>query len=867
MNAAHFHKIIFHMLTACITGGVCIAQQSKPSNTTAANIQRDSVYTADSVYVIADAGYKKKGTRRWLLGDHYRKEWIAPVKVPVVDLGTFQGGLTAKKEGGGKQTQSLRLQSTVDGEKQYVIRSIEKYPDKAIPQEFAGTFVSEFVKDQVSSANPFAPLVVAKLAEAAGIFHTNPKMVFVAHSPRLGVYDSAFGNRFYLLEERPDGNWNDAPFFGYSKRLISSENLMPLLIKAPSYRVDQAAFLRARLLDILIGDWDRHEDQWAWAGFDEGEEIIFRPIPKDRDQAFAKLDGVLPWLGSRKWAVRRAQHFGEKIRDLPGLVWSARNIDRALLNELIWSDWQVQVKQVLETWTDEVIEAAVRQLPDTIYNISGEQIKQKLIRRRNDLASYALQHYKALAIEVEWVGTNSPDIFIVQKMPDCSVLVKQFAVFINGNKLVRQRLFDDDTKEIRIYGLKEDDIFRIDSSNHCGTRIRIIGGEGKNSYSGGNYKNVLIYDDHAKQSHLASSATLKRKFDSLTHEYRYKTHQYNTFLPVILPGYNPDDGLFIGGGILLTKQKWGHAPFAQQHFIAANRAFKTSAYNFWYEGLFTKVFFGWDVYAAGKLNQPNYVLNFYGLGNNTELATKDRDYNRVRVKQAVVSLGIQRKFNNKHEVIIRGEFMSTRVESADKRFVSLNNSIFDSLDFDRTHWAGSTAGYSFSTIDNSRFPSKGITCKTSIRYLYSGQRKDHLLNNESSVSVFIPLGRIVFASRLGGAVLSGDPQFFQYNQLGGTSNLRGFWRSRFSGKSSLYNNNEIRIPIADIKGYIIRGKIGISAFCDNGRVWIQEESSGRWHAGYGAGLWVIPFGRLAFTAHYGISEEDKIITVRTGFLF
>ena len=323
---------------------------------------------------------------------------------------------------------------------------------------------------------------------------------------------------------------------------------------------------------------------------------------------------------------------------------------------------------------------------------------------------------------------------------------------------------------------------------------------------------------------------------------------------------------FLGGGVTLTRQKWGHAPFAQQHFIAGNYAFKTGAWNFLYDGIFTKAIFGWDAHVGIKLNQPNYVLNFYGLGNNTELTTDDRDFNRVRVKQALARAGIQKAFK-RHWFMFEGEFLSTKVESLDKRFVAVGNSAIDSSDFETTNWFGGVAGYTVSTIDNPRFPSRGVTFNTNIRYLYSNQQLDHLWNNESNFSFFIPIGKLVFASRLGGAALSGEPQFFQYNQLGGTVNLRGYRRSRFAGKFSFYNNNELRIPITDITGYILRGKFGLTLFCDNGRVWMPNEDSNKWHVGYGGGLWIIPFGRIAFTAHYGISREENIVTVRTGFLF
>jgi hypothetical protein len=120
---------------------------------------------------------------------------------------------------------------------------------------------------------------------------------------------------------------------------------------------------------------------------------------------------------------------------------------------------------------------------------------------------------------------------------------------------------------------------------------------------------------------------------------------------------------------------------------------------------------------------------------------------------------------------------------------------------------------------------------------------------------------------VGGAALWGEPHFFQYNQLSSLDNLRGYRRSRFSGKSMLFTNSELRVPLTYVKGLFVNGQMGTLLFLDNGRVWIPDEKSNQWHWGYGAGLWLIPFDRIAIVAQMGFSGEDKIFTLKTGFLF
>src|SRR5688572_1067066 len=62
--------------------------------------QMPAVIGTDSVSIAAGPGYAAGGLRRALLGDNYRDEWTTPIKVPVLNLGTFAGGLTPTRLGG-----------------------------------------------------------------------------------------------------------------------------------------------------------------------------------------------------------------------------------------------------------------------------------------------------------------------------------------------------------------------------------------------------------------------------------------------------------------------------------------------------------------------------------------------------------------------------------------------------------------------------------------------------------------------------------------------------------------------------------------------------------------------------------------------
>lgn len=242
--------------------------------------------------VIAGEEYAAGGLKKIFLGKHYRQEWTTPVRVRVLNLDTL-GGMTPTEQGGGRQTKTLRLKDARG--KEYVLRTIDKDYGGALPEITHGTFVERLAKDQVSTAHPYAAVTIPLLAEAAGIYHTNPQIVLVPDDPRLGSFKQTFANALCLFEERPDDDQSDAPHFGFSKEVVSTAKMLEKIREKASHRVDQTAFVRARLFDIFIGDWSRHEDQWRWATFNQNGITLYRPIPRDRDQVYTLFDGIIPF--------------------------------------------------------------------------------------------------------------------------------------------------------------------------------------------------------------------------------------------------------------------------------------------------------------------------------------------------------------------------------------------------------------------------------------------------------------------------------------------------------------------------------------------------------------------------------------------
>ncbi len=131
--------------------------------------------------------------------------------------------------------------------------------------------------------------------------------------------------------------------------------------------------MRARLLDIFLGDWDRHEDQWRWQRKSEGKEIIYLPVPRDRDKVYYNTSGILPGLLSHQSLKSNLQGFHKNIRDIGGYNFNNRYFDRYFLTQLSEDDWNQQIDYVQSILTDSLIKTAIRLLPDTIYSLSAKK--------------------------------------------------------------------------------------------------------------------------------------------------------------------------------------------------------------------------------------------------------------------------------------------------------------------------------------------------------------------------------------------------------------------------------------------------------------------------------------------------------------
>jgi DNA repair exonuclease SbcCD nuclease subunit len=819
-------------------------------------------------YVSAASNQYKDASalRRLILGNNYRKLWSEPVNLKVFRLKEEHGGFKIKSMGGGKQTKSLTLEDKKG--KQWTLRTIDKDPELALPENLRNTVASEIVQDMISAAHPYSPLPVASLAASAHIAHATPTFFLVPDDLAFGIYRPMFANKVCMLEEK-DASWDGTD-------TKSSITVFNNLIEDNDKRVVQNEVLKARLLDILIADWDRHMDQWKWGVRDTGRGKLYYPIPKDRDQAFFHSDGLLVAYVSRKRLpfLKGLQH---KIPDVNHLSVVSKDFDRLFLNEIDKKEWDSVTTSFRQQITDTAIKKAVQQMPPEIFALNGKQTINKLISRRNDLEKKSLMYYDFLAKQVNVLGSNKTEYFKIfneGKNIRVQVLAREGK---DTNFIMYDRLFDPaKTKEIRLYGFRGNDKFDITANAPKKTFIRIIGGKGDDTFHiKGDIRNY-VYDLSSEKNFLEKGSNTKPRLSSNTNvnNYDFDEYQFDIFhFPRINIGWNADDGFMVGFGLWYRRHAWRKSPYSSEQRFSALWATSHRAFQFRYRGLFVDVFPKTDIVINAELMNPA-LNNFFGFGNNTTINNDSAiKYYRARFKNVAADFLFRKKIANVFSVFVGPSFYHYWNKPTNNKDYILGKPSLIGLDSSKIYSVKSYAGFKLGTIvnnlNNELFPTRGINWVTTFTQMQPLTKTSSPLTKlESDMAVYASMSfpaKWVTVLRVGGGHIYSDSlEYFQALTLGANNYLRGFRKNRFSGTGLAYASLEFRIKMFDSKSYVFPGQVGLVAFNDVGRVWLKGENSRKWHYAYGGGFYYVPYNMVLVSATVALSNEERLVNFTLG---
>lgn len=816
--------------------------------------------TRDSI-VVTPIGERYAGgwLRGVLLGREYRRLWATPVSVPVLDLAHYAGGLTPVSRGGGQQTTSLRLRAA-DG-REFYFRSIDKDPTPNLPPELVGTVAAGVVQDQVSSAHPTAPLVVAPILAAAGVLHGTPEFFILPDDERLGEHRAQLAGLVGMLEPRISSGWSG------STEAIGGDELFRRVEESPDDRVDTRALLRARLVDILVGDWDRHRDQWSWVRF--GEELPRRwlPVPRDRDFALIRYDGLLLHLARTRLA--ELIDFGPEYPDILGLTWNGRELDRYFLLELERPGWDSVVAELQQAITDEVIDTAVGRLPPEHYALSGPAIGLALRRRRDALPVVAERFYRMLAEQAEVYATDRDETVEVRPAGARSLEVTVRQAGGEAAPYHRRRFSRDETRELRLFLRGGRDSVRLLGERRDGIRLRVIGGAGEDALldSGGTTR-LAMYD-------ADSGTTVTRGVHLDRRPYAPPPKRTPTQIPprdwghrwqpaAMLAG-GPDIGLLVGAGRTLTNYGFRKLPFASQHRFRVGVATGPWTYRADYLGQFRRENSRATTELLVRASGID-VLRFHGFGNE-QPATGAREFYRVTQKQYSIGLSLVRPLGSRVELVLGPSARYVVTDDRPGRFLTTIDPYGDGR-------FGEVGAQGQVSVDTRRIPSPALD---GVRLTIGGSAYPKAWDVEEAygevhgeaVSVLTlpaPLAPQLHI-RLGGKQIWGRYPYFAAALIGSATTVRLGRENRYAGDAAVWANTELHLRL----GKVFLGApsdVGILGLADAGRVFLAGEPSKKWHGAVGGGLWVAILDRAnRLSVAVARSEERTGVYFQAGFGF
>ena len=843
----------------------------------------------------ATGPFRNDGFTRLFWGEGYRDVWSTPVTFDVLDIGTEGGGLVPTQRGGGMQTTSLRLEGA-DG-REYGLRLIEKGGTSQIPEELRNGVAGSVVLDLRSAQTPYGALVAYRLSRAADVLIARPRLVYVPDDPRLGRYRTLFANQIALLEVRAADDMTGVEGFEGVTDVVSEPSLRENLREDQDHRVDQRAFLRARLVDVLIADWDRHEDQWRWAAYEPGEldpslsgdeatrGKVYRPIARDHDFAFYGIGGVGPVL-IRKFADRRLQPFDDDMGSLRALTANGFEQDRRYFNALTQEDFRAVAEGLQADLTDAALDAAVRELPSPVHAQIGAEWSRTLRERRDQLVDAADELYELHAGIADVVGSDERERFTATREPDgrLHVVVTSAKDDAEGRVLYERTFLPDATDEVRFYGLGGRDEFHVLGDGPDRIAVRVIGGAARDSLDAP-AGDVALYDTPTGVVIAGRGEQLEDRRSDDGDVNRYDSHEQTLGISRLLPtvGYNATDGVVVGATWVTQVPGFRLNPFAATHAVTATVSALTGGIAGAYVGRMREAVFAADLDVDAFASTPRYVRNFYGLGNGT--AAIDGEFARIDIARAQVDAGFGGNVGEGLRLVGGPSVRFADVSRGDP-LVATPLDVLAAGDpdvLDPQLHAGAFARLSLSTVYGGVNPQQGFSLVTTGAYragLAGAAGSYGQLGAEAAA--YFPINfapQLTLALRAGVDHRVGDFPFFDAAVIGGPRSLRGFRRERFAGRTAAFGGAELRTKLFNVDTYALPFTLGVLGFADAGRVWLGSDdcftftctgtapNSADVHVGYGGGLYVNVINRAVATLVVGRSREETLVTVGTGFSF
>ena len=203
---------------------------------------------------------------------------------------------------------------------------------------------------------------------------------------------------------------------------------------------------------------------------------MWEPIPRDRDHAFTRFDGVIPSVVEY---YSKVAGFDQSYAPIDKMTYTGRFTDRRFLVGLEKTQWEAVTSELVARLTDQVISDAVHCLPQPVYDKDGADLEKALRSRRDALPAVSREYYRLLADRVDVRGTGQDEDFRVEREANGAV---EIGIHLRDGKTGEKtespyfhRTFQpDETSEIRLYTTGGADRILVDGKTDRTIPVRVV---------------------------------------------------------------------------------------------------------------------------------------------------------------------------------------------------------------------------------------------------------------------------------------------------------------------------------------------------------------------------------------------------------
>lgn len=787
-----------------------------------------TVQAQDSVTVPAGSRYVARGPLSWLskalFGSRYRTLWGTPLTLPRLD--PVAGNLTPIGADTGLRAGYRYFRDGAGAT--WTFRPLDRDLQSYISAARRKEVVTGFFQDIQSGRHPGAPLVVQGLSRGAGLGGRDQRLVALALDSATvpGLLEPGIETRFRdELDEKSSA--------------ITSVELLAQLDAPDPPAVDAVAYLRERLFDIYLGSWDPLPEEWLWSRRRGG---LMVPMPRERDGAFSRFDGLVTKLASRTFSELSSFKAGYETR-LP-MTTRLRVLDRRFLTGLDSARWDATAADLAARLSDSVIAGAVRLLPREYQAANGSTLRHQLQVRRDRLPEMA-RRYRALLLDRgELYGTTIADTIIARRGEDG-------VLDVSIGERVPVRFDSRVTDEVRVYPLGGADRIVLRGGDAKGPRLRV------------RTDSLDVVPDPAGAGNvtLEPGLELPRFADSAGVEPAPIEGTRRSFSSWL--NFNSDLGLQIGGGPMFTTYDPQYTPWKRR--LRMRAAFATTpgdgAIDF--RGEFRRRHSSTYFRLDAKVSAIE-VLKYYGYGNETP-RTEANDFYKTGQRQIIVAptLVTPARGRSYVEVGLIGKLVQT--DTTQPTLLSQQRPYGTHTDFGQV---GMQAYIRYDGRDAATFARRGTEIRagmTAYPAVWSAEDGFGMLEGSASWTT-TPLAPLTFAMRAAGKTTWGKYPVHEAAYLGGSRTVRSLHSQRFAGDAAVWGNVEARLRLTTLP-FIMNWDFGVFGIADLGRVYYDAEQSSTWHHGLGGGLWAVLPDRSFMGLFNVVAGDDNKIAFWAGIAF